>query len=140
VSWRNGLDLFYSPVNLKIDWGQRLRLVTVSLRKRGSPRGTPLFDLGMVALPAACLGLDAGVLYPFVRLGDMGVLDAPLFSLTGVTSVVFSLFLVADVTRVYQAETGTNAAWPTTERTPPDHFVAPNSRPNGTEGARTPTR
>jgi hypothetical protein len=74
----------------------------VSFHGRGSTRDALLFDLGTVAV-LAWLGLDAGVLYLRVRLGDVGCLDAPLSSLTGVTSVALSVFLVADVTRVYQA-------------------------------------
>ena len=110
--WVAGFDLFYSLLDLEIDRAQGLASIAVRFGKRGAFRAARAFHLGTVALlVAAGLGLDVGVLYwlgiaavagllayehSLVRPGDLRRLDTAFFTMNGVISVAFFLFVLAD--------------------------------------------
>ena len=111
--WVAGFDLFYSLLDLEIDRAQGLQSIAVRFGEAGAFRAARAFHLGTVALlVAAGLGLDVGVLYwlgvaavagllayehSLVRPGDLRRLDAAFFTMNGVISVGFFLFVLADV-------------------------------------------
>ncbi len=111
--WVAGFDLFYSLLDLEIDRAQGLQSIAVRFGETGVFRAARAFHLGTVALlVAAGLGLDVGVLYwlgiaavagllayehSLVRPGDLRRLDAAFFTMNGVISVGFFLFVLADV-------------------------------------------
>ena len=111
--WVAGFDLFYSLLDLEIDRAQGLQSIAVRFGETGVSRAARAFHLGTVALlVAAGLGLDVGVLYwlgvaavavllayehSLVRPGDLRRLDAAFFTMNGVISVGFFLFVLADV-------------------------------------------
>jgi 4-hydroxybenzoate polyprenyltransferase len=111
--WVAGFDLFYSLLDLEIDRAQGLQSIAVRFGKPGAFRGARAFHLGTVALlVAAGLGLDVGVLYwlgvaavavllvyehSLVRPGDLRRLDTAFFTMNGVISVAFFLFVLLDV-------------------------------------------
>ncbi|TML32646.1 MAG: 4-hydroxybenzoate octaprenyltransferase [Actinobacteria bacterium] len=110
--WVAGFDLFYSLLDLEIDRAQGLASIAVRFGERGAFRAARAFHLGTVALlVAAGLGLDVGVLYwlgvavvggllayehSLVRPGDLRRLDTAFFTMNGVISVAFFLFVLAD--------------------------------------------
>ena len=110
--WVAGFDLFYSLLDLEIDRAQGLASIAVRFGERGAFRAARAFHLGTVALlVAAGLGLDVGVLYwlgiaavagllayehSLVRPGDLRRLDTAFFTMNGVISVTFFLFVLAD--------------------------------------------
>ena len=111
--WVSGFDLFYSLLDLEVDRAQGLQSVAVRFGERGVFLGARLFHLGTVALlVAAGLGLDVGVPYwvgvaavagllayehSLVRPGDLRRLDTAFFTMNGIISVAFFLFVLADV-------------------------------------------
>jgi 4-hydroxybenzoate polyprenyltransferase len=111
--WVAGFDLFYSLLDLEIDRAQRLQSIAVRFGEPGAFRGARAFHLGTLALlVAAGLGLDVGVLYwlgvatvavllayehSLVRPGDLRRLDTAFFTMNGVISVAFFLFVLLDV-------------------------------------------
>jgi 4-hydroxybenzoate polyprenyltransferase len=110
--WVAGFDLFYSLLDLEIDRVQRLQSIAVRFGERGAFWAARAFHLGTVALlVAAGLGLDVGVLYwlgvavvggllgyehSLVRPGDLRRLDTAFFTMNGVISVAFFVFVLAD--------------------------------------------
>jgi 4-hydroxybenzoate polyprenyltransferase len=110
--WVAGFDLFYSLLDLEIDREQGLRSIAVRFGERGAIAGARLLHLGTVALLiAAGLGLHVGVLYwlgvagvagllayehSLVRPGDLRRLDTAFFTMNGVISVAFFVFVLAD--------------------------------------------
>jgi len=110
--WVAGFDLFYSLLDLEVDRAQGLQSVAVRFGERGVFLGARLFHAATVALlVAAGLGLDVGVLYwlgvvvvagllayehLLVRPGDLRRLDTAFFTMNGVISVTFFLFVLAD--------------------------------------------
>ena len=110
--WVAGFDLFYSLLDLEIDRAQGLASMAVRFGERGAFRAARAFHLGTVALlVAAGLGLDVGVLYwlgiaavagllayehSLVRPGDLRRLDTAFFTMNGVISIAFFLFVLAD--------------------------------------------
>jgi len=111
--WVAGFDLFYSLLDLEIDRAQGLQSIAVRFGERGAFLAARAFHLGTVALlVAAGLGLDVGVLYwlgvaavagllayehSLVRPGDLRRLDTAFFTMNGVISVGFFLFVLGDV-------------------------------------------
>ena len=111
--WVAGFDLFYSLLDLEVDRAQGLQSVAVRFGERGTFLGARAFHLGtVVLLVAAGLGLDVGALYwlgvatvavllayehALVRPGDLRRLDTAFFTMNGVISVAFFLFVLGDV-------------------------------------------
>jgi 4-hydroxybenzoate polyprenyltransferase len=111
--WVAGFDLFYSLYDLEHDrheglhsWATRFGEVAVFWTARAFHSGTVLL------LAVAGLGLERGVVYwlgvaavgallayehAIVRPGDLRRLDAAFFTVNGVISVVFFLFVALDV-------------------------------------------
>jgi 4-hydroxybenzoate polyprenyltransferase len=110
--WVAGFDLFYSLLDLDVDREQGLRSVATRFGERGVFLGARLLHLGTVALLVVTgLGLDVGVLYwlgvaavagllayehSLVRPGDLRRLDTAFFTMNGVISVAFFVFVVGD--------------------------------------------
>jgi 4-hydroxybenzoate polyprenyltransferase len=110
--WVAGFDLFYALLDLEVDREQDLRSIAVRFGERGAFAGARLFHLGTVALLVAVgLGLPVGVLYwlgvaavagllayehSLVRPGDLRRLDTAFFTMNGVISVAFFVFVLAD--------------------------------------------
>jgi len=111
--WVAGFDFFYALLDLEIDRQQGLQSIAVRFGERGAFLGARLFHLGtVVLLVAAGLGLSVGVFYwlgvaavglllayehSLVRPGDLRRLDTAFFTMNGVISVGFFLFVLADV-------------------------------------------
>jgi 4-hydroxybenzoate polyprenyltransferase len=110
--WVAGFDLFYSLFDVEHDRREGLHSWAVRFGERGVFLGARLQHLGTVALLAlAGLGLDVGIAYwlgvvavaallvyehTLVRPGDLRRLDAAFFTVNGVISIVFFLFVAAD--------------------------------------------
>jgi 4-hydroxybenzoate polyprenyltransferase len=110
--WVAGFDLFYSLFDVEHDRREGLHSWAVRFGERGVFLGARLHHLGTVALLAlAGLGLDVGIAYwlgvvavaallvyehTLVRPGDLRRLDAAFFTVNGVISIVFFLFVAAD--------------------------------------------
>ncbi len=111
--WIAGFDFFYALLDLEVDRQQGLQSIAVRFGERGAFLGARLFHVGTVALLiAAGLGLSVGVFYwlgvaavafllayehSLVRPGDLRRLDTAFFTMNGVISVGFFLFVLADV-------------------------------------------
>jgi 4-hydroxybenzoate polyprenyltransferase len=112
AAWVAGFDLFYSLFDVEVDRAQGLHSVSVRFGLRGAFLGARLLHAATVALLlAAGIGLDVGPLYwlgvaavavllayehSLVRPGDLRRLDAAFFTVNGVISVLFFLFVLAD--------------------------------------------
>jgi 4-hydroxybenzoate polyprenyltransferase len=112
--WVAGFDLFYSLFDREHDLAAGLRSWAVRFGERGVFVGARIFHVVVVALLAAVgagLGSDvfywlgvaavAGLLvyeHTLVRPGDLRRLDAAFFTVNGVISVVFFVFVVLDTT------------------------------------------
>jgi 4-hydroxybenzoate polyprenyltransferase len=110
--WVTGFDLFYSLLDLEIDRREGLRSVATRFGERGAFLGARLLHLGTVVLLVATgLGLDVGGLYwlgvaavagllayehSLVRPGDLRRLDTAFFTMNGVISVAFFVFVLGD--------------------------------------------
>jgi 4-hydroxybenzoate polyprenyltransferase len=110
--WVAGFDLFYSLLDVEIDRAQGLQSIAVRFGERGAFGAARAFHLGTVALlVVAGLGLDVGVFYwlgvaavagllayehSLVRPGDLRRLDTAFFTMNGVISVAFFLFVLVD--------------------------------------------
>jgi 4-hydroxybenzoate polyprenyltransferase len=111
--WVAGFDFFYALLDLEVDRQQGLQSIAVRFGERGAFLGARLFHLGtVVLLVAAGLGLPVGAFYwlgvaavalllayehSLVRPGDLRRLDTAFFTMNGVISVGFFLFVLADV-------------------------------------------
>jgi 4-hydroxybenzoate polyprenyltransferase len=111
--WVAGFDLFYSLFDLEHDRREGLHSWAVRFGEVGVFRGARALHVGTVALLAlAGAGLEVGMFYwlgvvatavllayehSIVRPGDLRRLDAAFFTLNGVISVVFFLFVALDV-------------------------------------------
>jgi 4-hydroxybenzoate polyprenyltransferase len=111
--WVAGFDLFYSLLDLDHDRAEGLHSWAVRFGERGVFIGARVLHAGTVALLAlAGLGLDVSLFYwlgvsataallayehSIVRPGDLRRLDAAFFTLNGVISVVFFVFVALDV-------------------------------------------
>jgi 4-hydroxybenzoate polyprenyltransferase len=110
--WVAGFDLFYALFDLEVDRREGLRSVATRFGVRGTFLGARVSHAATVAcLVAAGLGLRVGALYwagvalvalllayehAIVRPGDLRRLDTAFFTMNGVISVVFAVFVIAD--------------------------------------------
>jgi 4-hydroxybenzoate polyprenyltransferase len=111
--WVSGFDLFYSLFDAEHDRTEGLHSWATRFGERGVFAGARAFHAGaVVLLGLAGLGLDVSLLYwagvvatalllvyehSLVRPGDLRRLDAAFFTMNGVISVVFFVFVAADV-------------------------------------------
>lgn len=112
--WVAGFDLFYSLFDADHDRQAGIRSWAVRFGVRGVFAGARAFHAAVVLLLAAVgLGLGSGILYwlgvvavaalllyehTLVRPGDLRRLDAAFFTVNGVISVVFFVFVVLETT------------------------------------------
>jgi 4-hydroxybenzoate polyprenyltransferase len=110
--WVAGFDLFYALFDVEIDRAQGLHSIVTRFGVRGAFVGARISHAATVAcLVAAGLGLSVGALYwlgvavvaalllyehTLVRLNDLSRLDAAFFTMNGVISVAFAVFVIAD--------------------------------------------
>jgi 4-hydroxybenzoate polyprenyltransferase len=113
AAWIAGFDLFYALFDVEIDREQGLHSWATRFGERGAFAGARALHLTTIALlVAAGIGLDVGVLYwvgvgavgalllyehSLVRPGDLRRLDTAFFTMNGVISVAFFVFVLADV-------------------------------------------
>jgi len=113
AAWVSGFDLFYALFDVEIDREQGLHSWVTRFGERGAFTGARILHLATIALLAAAgIGLDVGILYwlgvlivaslllyehTLVRPGDLRRLDAAFFTMNGVISVAFFVFVLADV-------------------------------------------
>ena len=113
AAWVSGFDLFYALFDVDIDREQGLHSWVTRFGERGAFTGARILHLAtIVLLAAAGIGLDVGILYwlgvlivaslllyehTLVRPGDLRRLDAAFFTMNGVISVAFFVFVLADV-------------------------------------------
>jgi 4-hydroxybenzoate polyprenyltransferase len=113
AAWVSGFDLFYALFDVDVDREQGLHSWVTRFGERGAFTGARVLHLATIVLLAAVgLGLDVGVLYwvgvvivaslllyehTLVRPGDLRRLDAAFFTMNGVISVAFFVFVLADV-------------------------------------------
>ncbi|MFL5913240.1 MAG: UbiA-like polyprenyltransferase [Gaiellaceae bacterium] len=111
--WVAGFDCFYALFDVDVDRAQGLHSIATRFGVRGAFAGARLSHLATIAcLSAAGAGLHVGVLYwigvaavaallayehALVRPGDLRRLDAAFFTMNGVISVAFAIFVIADV-------------------------------------------
>jgi 4-hydroxybenzoate polyprenyltransferase len=112
--WVAGFDCFYALFDVDVDRAQGLHSIATRFGVRGAFAGARLSHLATIAcLVAAGLGLSVGVFYwlgvaavallllyehSLVRPGDLRRLDAAFFTMNGVISVAFAVFVILDVT------------------------------------------
>jgi 4-hydroxybenzoate polyprenyltransferase len=110
--WVAGFDLFYSLFDREHDLAEGLRSWATRFGERGVFRGARVFHVAAVTLLAAVgLGLGSDLFYwlgvvavaglllyehLLVRPGDLRRLDAAFFTVNGVISVVFFVFVALD--------------------------------------------
>jgi 4-hydroxybenzoate polyprenyltransferase len=110
--WVAGFDFFYALFDLDVDRREGLHSVGTRFGVRGAFAAARLAHaLTVACLVVAGLGLSVGVLYwigvaavagllvyehLLVRPGDLRRLDAAFFTMNGVISVVFAVFVIAD--------------------------------------------
>ena len=110
--WVAGFDLFYALFDEEIDRREGLHSVVTRFGVRGAFLGSRMAHAATVAcLAAAGIGLPVGALYwlgvaavslllayehSLVRPGDLRRLDAAFFTMNGVISVVFAVFVIVD--------------------------------------------
>ena len=113
AAWVAGFDLFYSLFDAEVDREQGLQSWTTRFGEQGVFAGARALHLTTIGLLiAAGIGLDVGALYwvgvaavaallvyehSLVRPGDLRRLDAAFFTMNGVISVAFFVFVLADV-------------------------------------------
>jgi len=113
AAWVAGFDLFYALFDVEIDREQGLHSWATRFGERGAFAGARALHLATIALLlAAGIGLGVGPLYwigvlivaalltyehSLVRPGDLRRLDAAFFTMNGVISVTFAVFVIIDV-------------------------------------------
>jgi 4-hydroxybenzoate polyprenyltransferase len=113
AAWVAGFDLFYALFDVDVDREQGLHSWATRFGERGAFTGARALHLAtIVLLVAAGIGLHVGWLYwigvlivaglllyehSLVRPGDLRRLDAAFFTMNGVISVAFFVFVLADV-------------------------------------------
>ncbi len=113
ATWVAGFDLFYALFDVDVDRAQGLHSWATRFGERGAFIGARVLHLTtIVLLVAVGLGLDVGALYwvgvaivagllfyehTLVRPNDLRRLDAAFFTMNGVISVAFCVFVLADV-------------------------------------------
>jgi 4-hydroxybenzoate polyprenyltransferase len=112
AAWVAGFDLFYSLLDVEVDRRERLHSWATRFGEQGVFAGARVLHvLTVVLLAAAGLGLDVGVAYwlgvlvvaallvyehSLIRPGDLRRLDTAFFTMNGVISVAFFLFVAVD--------------------------------------------
>jgi 4-hydroxybenzoate polyprenyltransferase len=112
ATWVAGFDLFYSLLDVEIDRRERLHSWATRFGESGVFAGARVLHvLTVVLLIAAGLGLEVGVAYwlgvlvvaallvyehALIRPGDLRRLDTAFFTMNGVISVAFFLFVAVD--------------------------------------------
>ena len=110
--WVAGFDFFYALFDIDVDREQGLHSVATRFDARGSFAAARIAHVAtVVCLITAGLGLSVGALYwigvvvvaallvyehSLVRPGDLRRLDAAFFTMNGVISVAFAVFVIAD--------------------------------------------
>jgi 4-hydroxybenzoate polyprenyltransferase len=110
--WVGGFDCFYALFDLDVDRREGLHSIATRFGVRGAFLGARVAHaLTVVALVVAGLGLSVGALYwvgvavvgvllayehSLVRPDDLRRLDAAFFTMNGVISVAFAVFVIAD--------------------------------------------
>jgi 4-hydroxybenzoate polyprenyltransferase len=110
--WVAGFDFFYALFDLEVDRREGLHSVATRFGMQGSFAAARLAHAAtVVCLVAVGLGLSVGALYwvgvatvaallvyehSLVRPGNLQRLDAAFFTMNGVISVAFALFVIAD--------------------------------------------
>jgi 4-hydroxybenzoate polyprenyltransferase len=113
ATWVAGFDIFYSLFDVEIDRAQGLHSWAVRFGERGAFLGARLMHVATVVLLAAAgfgLKVDgwywAGVVtvatllgyeHSLIRPNDLRRLDAAFFTMNGVISIAFFVFVLADV-------------------------------------------
>jgi 4-hydroxybenzoate polyprenyltransferase len=113
AAWVAGFDLFYALFDVDVDRRQGLHSWATRFGERGAFVGARILHLAtLVLLILVGLGLHVGVPYwlgvaavgalllyehSLVRPGDLRRLDAAFFTMNGVISVAFFVFVLADV-------------------------------------------
>ena len=113
AAWVAGFDLFYSLFDVEVDNEQGLQSWATRFGERGAFLGArALHVLTVLLLIAVGVGLSLGVLYwvgvalvggllayehSLVSPGDLRRLDTAFFTMNGVISVAFFVFVLADV-------------------------------------------
>jgi 4-hydroxybenzoate polyprenyltransferase len=113
AAWVAGFDLFYALFDVDVDRSQGLHSWATRFGESGAFAGARALHLATVGLLAVVgIGLALGTLYwlgvlvvaglltyehSLVRPGDLRRLDAAFFTMNGVISVAFFLFVLADV-------------------------------------------
>jgi 4-hydroxybenzoate polyprenyltransferase len=113
AAWVAGFDLFYALFDLEVDREQGLHSWATRFGIRGAFLGARALHVATILLlVAAGSGLPVGVSYwlgvvavaclllyehSLVRPGDLRRLDAAFFTMNGVISVAFFVFVLADV-------------------------------------------
>jgi 4-hydroxybenzoate polyprenyltransferase len=111
--WIAGFDLFYSLFDVEVDRREGLHSWATRFGERGIFRAARAFHAATVALLVVTgLGLPVGALYwcgvaavallllyehSLIRPGDLRRLNAAFFTVNGLISVVFFLFVLLDV-------------------------------------------
>jgi 4-hydroxybenzoate polyprenyltransferase len=111
--WVAGFDLFYALLDLDVDRREGLHSWATRFGVRGVFSGARVLHVLTVAfLAAAGLGLDVGLFYwlgvlvvaallvyehSLIRPDDLRRLDAAFFTVNGVISVLFAVFVLLDV-------------------------------------------
>jgi 4-hydroxybenzoate polyprenyltransferase len=112
AAWVAGFDLFYALFDVEVDREQGLHSWATRFGENGAFVGARALHLATIALLVASgIGLDVGLLYwvgvacvgtllayehTLVRPGDLRRLDSAFFTMNGVISVAFFVFVVAD--------------------------------------------
>jgi 4-hydroxybenzoate polyprenyltransferase len=110
--WVAGFDCFYALFDVEIDRVQGLHSIATRFGAHGAFVGARLSHAAtVVCLVIAGLGLPVGALYwigvavvaallvyehALVRPGELGRLDAAFFTMNGVISIAFAIFVIAD--------------------------------------------
>jgi 4-hydroxybenzoate polyprenyltransferase len=110
--WVAGFDLFYALFDADVDRSEGLHSIVTRFGVRGAFAGARIAHAATVAcLVVAGLGLSVGALYwvgvavvaalllyehSLVRADDLRRLDAAFFTMNGVISVAFAVFVIAD--------------------------------------------
>ena len=113
AAWVAGFDLFYALFDVEVDHEQGLHSWVTRFGERGAFLGARALHVATVVLLIAVgVGLSLGLLYwvgvalvggllayehSLVAPGDLRRLDAAFFTMNGVISVAFFVFVLADV-------------------------------------------
>jgi 4-hydroxybenzoate polyprenyltransferase len=112
AAWVTGFDLFYSLLDVEVDRREHLHSWATRFGEKGVFVGARAFHaLTVILLAAAGLGLEVGLAYwlgvlvvagllvyehLLIRPGDLRRLDTAFFTMNGVISVAFFVFVALD--------------------------------------------